>query len=95
MLCECHTESGPHDLCCGYEDGRSPDCPMHGDGSGTNAVAQPIRRTLPEQLDAARSGQEFAQVLNNLFGAGATRWYANVKQAKAAALADDPQEETR
>ena len=26
-------------------------------------------KTIPEQLDAARDGQEFAQVLNNLFGA--------------------------
>lgn len=25
-------------------------------------------KTIAEQLDAARSGEEFAQVLNNLFG---------------------------
>ena len=44
MLCECHTESGPHDLCCGHEDGRNPDCPTHGDGSGPNAIREPIDR---------------------------------------------------
>lgn len=42
MLCECHNESGPHDLCCGHEDGRNPDCPTHGDGSGPNAIRDPI-----------------------------------------------------
>lgn len=42
MLCECHNESGSHDLCCGHEDGRNPDCPAHGDGSGPNAIREPI-----------------------------------------------------
>lgn len=27
------------------------------------------RKTVAEQLDAARSGEEFKEVLNNLFGA--------------------------
>ena len=27
------------------------------------------RKTIPEQFDAARSGEEFRQVLDNLFGA--------------------------
>ena len=31
--CECHQKSGSHELCCGHADGRSPDCPIHGDGS--------------------------------------------------------------
>jgi hypothetical protein len=31
MTCECHREPGSHELCCGYDDGRSPDCPIHGD----------------------------------------------------------------
>ena len=32
------------------------------------ASAQPVRRTIVEQLDAAQTGEEFHQVLNNLFG---------------------------
>lgn len=31
--CLCHRESGSHELCCGHEGGRNPDCPIHGDGS--------------------------------------------------------------
>lgn len=31
--CECHRESGSHELCCGHPEGRNPDCPLHGDGS--------------------------------------------------------------
>lgn len=31
--CECHRESGSHDLCCGHDEGRNPDCPRHGDGT--------------------------------------------------------------
>lgn len=31
--CICHNEPGiNHESCCGHEDGRSPDCPIHGDG---------------------------------------------------------------
>ena len=71
--CECHCESGSHESCCGYADGRSPDCPTHGDGSGPNAVRQPFsslqrpKKTLPEALDAAQTGEEFGQVLQGLF----------------------------
>ena len=36
--CECHHETGSHSLCCGHDEGRSPDCPIHGDGSGPRAV---------------------------------------------------------
>lgn len=28
-----------------------------------------MKRTIPEQLDAAQNGEEFAQVLQGLFGA--------------------------
>jgi hypothetical protein len=36
--CECHHEAtDSHESCCGHEDGRSPDCPIHGDGSGPRA----------------------------------------------------------
>ena len=31
--CECHRETGSHELCCGHDEGRSPDCPIHGDGT--------------------------------------------------------------
>jgi hypothetical protein len=40
--CECHRETGSHELCCGHPEGRNPDCPTHGDGSGPNAVHQPV-----------------------------------------------------
>jgi len=33
--CSCHNEAGSHELCCGHEDGRSPDCTLHGDGAGS------------------------------------------------------------
>jgi hypothetical protein len=33
MECSCHREEGSHELCCGHEGGRNPDCPIHGDGS--------------------------------------------------------------
>jgi hypothetical protein len=32
LHCTCHNEPGSHELCCGHEDGRNPDCPIHGDG---------------------------------------------------------------
>lgn len=32
MKCTCHREAGSHELCCGREEGRDPDCPQHGDG---------------------------------------------------------------
>lgn len=32
-VCDCHHESGDHDGCCGYDGGRSPNCPVHGDGT--------------------------------------------------------------
>ena len=74
--CECHFEAtDSHDGCCGHEDGRNPDCPIHGDGSGPNAIRRPFtseqrsRRTLPEALDAAKDGTEFGQVLQGLFSA--------------------------
>lgn len=41
--CECHRESGSHESCCGYDEGRHPDCPIHGDGSGARAI--PFRLT--------------------------------------------------
>jgi hypothetical protein len=42
--CECHRENtSSHESCCGYENGRSPDCPQHGDGSAPGSVRQPIR----------------------------------------------------
>lgn len=31
MTCECHRETGSHELCCGHDEGRNPDCPIHGD----------------------------------------------------------------
>jgi hypothetical protein len=32
--CICHREMAvSHQLCCGYDEGRNPDCPIHGDGS--------------------------------------------------------------
>lgn len=31
--CQCHNELGSHELCCGHDEGRNPDCPIHGDGS--------------------------------------------------------------
>jgi hypothetical protein len=33
--CSCHREYSRwnHEECCGHEDGRDPDCPIHGDGS--------------------------------------------------------------
>src|SRR6516165_5220557 len=32
--CTCHHENtDSHELCCGHEDGRDPNCPIHGDGS--------------------------------------------------------------
>ena len=41
--CECHQQiADSHESCCGYDNGRSPDCPTHGDGSGPRAVFQPI-----------------------------------------------------
>lgn len=40
--CECHRESGSHESCCGYDEGRHPDCPIHGDGSGPNAIRRPF-----------------------------------------------------
>lgn len=34
MICECHHEAtNSHESCCGHEDGRNPDCPIHGDGT--------------------------------------------------------------
>lgn len=32
LSCECHRETGSHELCCGHDQGRSPDCLIHGDG---------------------------------------------------------------
>jgi hypothetical protein len=33
--CTCHRETGTnHEQCCGHDEGRDPDCPFHGDGSG-------------------------------------------------------------
>lgn len=33
--CECHREYSRwnHQECCGNEEGRNPDCPIHGDGT--------------------------------------------------------------
>ena len=32
--CLCHRPPGVnHELCCGHDEGRNPDCPFHGDGS--------------------------------------------------------------
>jgi len=36
MECTCHRDSDPktgHELCCGHDNGRDPDCPRHGDGA--------------------------------------------------------------
>lgn len=31
--CTCHRPANVnHELCCGHEQGRDPDCPQHGDG---------------------------------------------------------------
>ena len=33
--CTCHREVlDSHEACCGHDEGRCPDCPFHGDGSG-------------------------------------------------------------
>jgi hypothetical protein len=34
--CSCHHEYSRHnhEECCGHDEGRDPDCPFHGDGSG-------------------------------------------------------------
>lgn len=33
--CTCHREqTSSHELCCGHDEGRNPDCPIHGDGYG-------------------------------------------------------------
>lgn len=43
-VCTCHNDfSTTHEACCGHDDGRDPDCPYHGDGSGPNAVREDIR----------------------------------------------------
>jgi len=37
--CTCHRDEHPehgHELCCGHEDGRDPNCPYHGDGSSVS-----------------------------------------------------------
>lgn len=35
MICTCHREATTsHEACCGHDEGRDPDCPQHGDGSG-------------------------------------------------------------
>jgi hypothetical protein len=33
--CTCHNEptEKTHEMCCGHPEGRSPNCPLHGDGS--------------------------------------------------------------
>lgn len=32
--CQCHKETGTnHEQCCGYTDGRNPNCFFHGDGT--------------------------------------------------------------
>lgn len=33
QVCSCHHETGSHELCCGHDQGRNPNCPIHGDGS--------------------------------------------------------------
>ena len=72
MNCECHHEAtDSHETCCGHDGGRNPDCPTHGDGSGPNAIRQPI--TMGELLDAAAAvddnGQAFGAVINGMFSA--------------------------
>lgn len=37
--CECHRETGNHELCCGHLEGRNPDCPRHGDRSPSSVLA--------------------------------------------------------
>lgn len=33
-VCTCHREATrSHELCCGHDEGRDPNCPFHGDGS--------------------------------------------------------------
>ena len=45
--CTCHNDfSTTHESCCGHDDGRDPDCPYHGDGSGPGAIHSPIRRDV-------------------------------------------------
>lgn len=64
--CECHFEvTDSHETCCGHEDGRNPDCPTHGDGSGPRSRRQ--RRTLSEALDAAQDAAQFKKVIQGLF----------------------------
>lgn len=34
MSCTCHRPAGVnHELCCGHDEGRDPNCPQHGDGT--------------------------------------------------------------
>jgi hypothetical protein len=37
--CSCHREYSRwnHEECCGHEEGRNPNCPLHGDGSTDNS----------------------------------------------------------
>jgi hypothetical protein len=42
MSCECHREAGSHELCCGHDQGRNPDCSIHGDGGCPEETGQII-----------------------------------------------------
>lgn len=48
--CLCHKESGSHEVCCGHEGGRNPDCPQHGDG--WNSEAKPWPEVPGSAIDA-------------------------------------------
>lgn len=38
--CTCHREIVSHELCCGHDEGRDPDCPRHGDGYGREPACE-------------------------------------------------------
>ena len=50
--CTCHRDSdnGSHELCCGHDEGRDPNCPIHGDGTQPMTDAQKTKPLLSRDI---------------------------------------------
>lgn len=75
--CNCHRgyPESNHEGCCGHDEGRNPDCPFHGDGSGPGAIHTPIYRDLAH-FDEVMSGptpQELREAAATIIALNAKR----------------------
>lgn len=59
--CLCHKESGSHELCCGRDGGRNPDCSLHGDGSGPVSIEKLIKEVemTPQKAPRSKGRKQF------------------------------------